>query len=354
MIIWIRATGILVLLVGLLVVIPGFLIDPWTVPFVVTGIIATFLLSFRPFRELYHGSLGRAMLRHLGNSITLFNRFQVIRNGQSIIPSTEGDVFGPRLMVINPGSAVVMEQGGRQTRISGPGIFWSGFFEFARKMYDLRCQQRLIHPSGVLTSDLIQTTLTMCVSYRLNVRPEVSTGDEPLNQAEEQMLKHIDLNVPDWEQEAGSVVQGIARQAASRCTLEELMTAANAAAVEDQIVREANRRLRERGIFVEKVVIENIQPQEDIVSAAAEKWIAQGARAEIELSKANTWHTWLNLLVDAYTRAADANIEPGIIQQEAMYRALQELSQNVSLHITPENSETLREPFRLLTRDRSA
>jgi len=354
MMMFFRPIVISIALIVMLLVVPLIVNGLWTSVFVLESIVIVFWLSFVPVRVLYGGTLSTALGRHILNMLTFFNRFQVIRDGRSMIPATDGDVLGPRIVVINPGSAVVMEQGGRQTRVSGPDILQSGFFEYVRRAYNLRCQQEIIRPPEVLTSDLIPTTIMMCVSYRLNVRPEVSTGDEPLNAVEEQLIQHIDLNMPDWEQETRSVVQGIARQAASELRLGELMTAVNTAAIERRIERESNRRLNQRGILVEQIVIENIQPRADTVSAAADLWIAQNAQMPIELAKARTWQHWLSLLVDAYERAMDANIEPGVIQHEALYRALQELSQNVSLHITPENSETIREPFRLLTRDRSA
>jgi hypothetical protein len=334
MIRWIRAIAIVLAMVALLVVAPSLLIDPLAGVFVLIGIVAAFLLAFHPFRELYGGTLGSALMRHIGNSITLFNRFQIIRDGQSMLPTTDRDVLGPHLVIINPGSAVVMEQGGRQTRVSGPGIFWSGFFEFARKAYNLRCQQDIIRSNSVLTNDLIPTTITLCVSYRLSMRPEVSTGEDPLNEVEEQIIKHIDLNMPDWEQETKSTVQGVARQAASQWSLGELMTAANTAAVERQIVRESNRRLNPRGILVEQIVVENIQPQSEIISAAADRWISASVEQAIENVNSQIYTRWQDATTKSYMAAQAQGIEPESIQQDAFIRVLREFVKNVSINIT--------------------
>ncbi len=70
-------------------------------------------------------------------------------------------------VVIKPGNAVVMEKGGKITRICGPGIIVTTKNEKPRQVFDLRLQFAVLDVENVITADRIPLEIELGVGYKL-------------------------------------------------------------------------------------------------------------------------------------------------------------------------------------------
>lgn len=74
---------------------------------------------------------------------------------------------GPGKIVIEPGNAVVLQSGGRVTRVCGAGIVSTKRFENIKEIVNLRNQFIVSTVENVITADKIPLTITMGIGYRI-------------------------------------------------------------------------------------------------------------------------------------------------------------------------------------------
>jgi len=92
--------------------------------------------------------------------------------------------LGPGVVVIRPGNAVVLEWGGKVTRIEGPGVVKSKRHEIIRKVVDLRPRWLSVTAEKVLTQDRIPLTFEMTVGYRVQPKFDADKNGPPVPTAE--------------------------------------------------------------------------------------------------------------------------------------------------------------------------
>lgn len=74
---------------------------------------------------------------------------------------------GPGKIVIDPGSAVILQRGGKVTRIVGAGIYLTKRHEHIRMAFDLRNQFVVTTEENVITADRIPLTVELGRGYRI-------------------------------------------------------------------------------------------------------------------------------------------------------------------------------------------
>ena len=338
-------------IMALLLVFPSIIYGLPAAAFVLLATLTTWTLSALALNGLYEGSTMRAFKQHLLKIDWLAQSALVIQEGRIVHPKKmdiskqKTPAFGPRLIVVGPCNAAVMECGPKQTRVVGPTIFVSKPYEYVRKIYNLRCRQETLRLSDVLTQDLIPTTVDLCLAYGLRVCREARVGQGKLTESERQTIQWIDLNLPDWETAVKSIVHRTARRVIGARDLIDVVTPQGFAEVEQQVLADVNALLQEWewGLHVERIVVEYIQPQEKIMTAAADRWIALAVEQVIETSKAESWHTWLTRSSDGYGVGEGLGVAQETLQKEALYRALLEVAKNVTIHIAAQDQNKV--PF---------
>ncbi len=84
---------------------------------------------------------------------------------------------GPGKLIIEPGNAVVLQSGGRVTRVCGAGIVSTKRFENIKEVVNLRNQFAVVPVENVITADKIPLTITMGVGYRIKPADDSNAQD---------------------------------------------------------------------------------------------------------------------------------------------------------------------------------
>jgi regulator of protease activity HflC (stomatin/prohibitin superfamily) len=116
----------------------------------------------------------------------LGQRYVVVENGQILTespPKMLSRFGGPGILVVKPGNAVVLEQGGRISDIVGQGVRPLGRFEYLMRpvevkgIVDLRPQWKRTRVKNVLTSDGIPLQIIVGMGYQ--IEPQGVTDRRP-------------------------------------------------------------------------------------------------------------------------------------------------------------------------------
>ncbi len=112
--------------------------------------------------------------------------YWIVENGQIVVEKPKGvlsKLGGPGVLVVRPGNAVVLERGGKVTRIVGPGTYRLRRFEFIKKptdikgIVDLRPQFVKHEKAKVMTRDGIELEITVGEPYQ--IEPKHITDARP-------------------------------------------------------------------------------------------------------------------------------------------------------------------------------
>jgi regulator of protease activity HflC (stomatin/prohibitin superfamily) len=304
---------------------------------VVLTSLATFLVSARLLRDFYGGSTWDAFRHQLGLSLGQMRGLQVIEDGRVVIPSSSGTLLGPRLIIIRPGNAALLVNGGRVTRVTGPRIFRSERFEFVKHVYDLQERQELWTLEKVLTNDLIPTTVKLTTTYMLEISQEARQGDTPLSDDEAHILRRLPFTMPQWPEATRSAVEQSVRQVVSSEDLDGLLASSHHRPLEQRIINLTNQRTLDWGVRIRNVIIECLQPMAEITGATSSRWIADANN--VEVARAQAFKDALLIIADAYRIARDDMEMPDeAIYREVLRRTLEQLAKDpaTKLVITPE------------------
>lgn len=310
------------------------------------SMVLTFALSVEVLREFYGCPLSEAIMTHLRLVFGLLRGFQIIREGRTTFPTSTGPVMGPVLLIIGPNNCVILEGGPRQTRISGPAIFRTGRFEYVRTIYDLRQKQVSRKISSVLTSDLLETTVTLTATYGIKVAPRASRGERPLRPAEINMVQQVDAWMQDWEAGARGVIEAAVRQAVGSLTLRDVLLPNQLVEIARSILGIANGRMRPWGVEINRVEVESVQPAQQVKDATASRWLAD-TEAEtatiVEMARAAAWRNALQLIAAGYLEAKEMGMTDSAIHREVLRRTLEQMAKDPAskIVITPELDSAL-------------
>lgn len=117
--------------------------------------------------------------------------YWVVENGEISLDNSKGLLAkfgGPGVLVIRPGNVVVLERGGRTSRILGPGVHALKYLEFIKKpenlkgIIDLRSQFVVADAENVLTQDGIPLKFQVSSSYVI----------EPKNVTDQRLEMHYE------------------------------------------------------------------------------------------------------------------------------------------------------------------
>jgi len=318
------------------------LFGEWELVFTLASMLLAFGVSAEVLREFYGYPLFEAILTHFRLVFGLLRGFQIIREGRTTFPTSPGPVMGPVLLIIGPNNCVILEGGSRQTRISGPAIFRTGRFEYVRTIYDLRQRQVSRKISSVMTSDLLETTVTLTATYGIRVAPRASRGERLLRPAEINMVQQVDSWMQDWEAGTRSEIEASVRVAVAALPLAGILAPPQFANLAGRILNLANRQLRPWGVAIQRLVVESVQPEQQVKDATVSQWVA-AKQIDVENARATAWATTLAIIARAHRIATDSGMSPVAIHREVLRRTLETIAKDpaTKIVITPELDSAL-------------
>lgn len=281
----------------------------------------TFFIASAVLTELYGGSEWAALSTHLRLVLSLIQGFQIVDDSTPTGPQTGKPLFGPRLLIIRPGKAALLERG-VQRRVVGPGLLTTTPFEYVKYVYHLGDQQIDFSFPDILTQDMVSTTVQLTALYRLNVAPGVGQGLVPLTPPEETRLLRIPLSMPAWETALRHVLLQSVRQATGRHQFDNLLDGSALANLEGTVLALARNRTANWGITIEQIILQGVLATPDVASAM------EARRKERE--RALGMQEALTLLASGYNQARAAGMQEGDIRQEVLRRTLEEIVQQLT------------------------
>jgi len=294
--------------------------------FTLVAVVLTFIIASAVLAELYGGTELQAVGMHLRLVVGTIQGFQTIDDSTPSGAQTSKPLLGPRLLIIRPGKAVVLERGA-QRRVVWPSITTTGPFEYVKYVHHLGDIQTTYNLSDVLTQDLVSTNVHMTAMYRLTVRPEVRQGTAPADAAEEALLQRIPLAIPSWEAALKHVLEQCVRQAVGGSRLDELLDGTDLARVEHDITVRTRRRIAGWGITLQEVIIQGVLANTAVASAMESR--RQDRERALGMQEA------LAILADGYNQAQAAGMQQGDIRLEVLRRTIEEISKQLAAKRTP-------------------
>jgi hypothetical protein len=220
-----------------------------------------FLAATLPLRDLYGGSEMETLAHHLRMMAGASRGYQLVQNGEIVIPDDGLAKDGPCYTLIGPGSAASFVCGAQETRISGPGTFWTVPWERMQRVYDLSPRQESLTYDEVLTRDLLPTRVEIDVIYGMDICEAARRGEQPLDEREVGILRRIDANMHQWESTTRSAIERGVRLALGQKSLIELLSVSDFESLERHILTSANHKLRVWDIRLNTVILRDIQPK---------------------------------------------------------------------------------------------
>lgn len=314
----------------------------------VFAIAVTYFIAAAIQRDLYGGSEWDAFNALFSMALGITRDYHIIEDGRTSLPSdARGPVMGPRLVIIKPDNAAVFEMGPKQTQIKGPGVAKTRAYEYVKSIYDLKEQSMALQLDGVLTRDMMTTTVRLKVMYRIDVSLESRTGQrKALTPDEIGIIQQIHSSTTDWKETTRDAIEACVRQAIAGMNLRDTLSPAGSRRIEEDVRHLSNRMLDEWCITVHRLIAEEVRPSSPVMSTTERQWIAAvetNTTVETERARAAAWRDALALLADSYQRAEAMGMSEVAIHSEAVRRTLEQVAKDPATKfiLTPELSAAL-------------
>lgn len=306
----------------------AFLVGGWPAAIIaVISSVMAIVVSAALLRHVFAESTWQAFRYEVELALGRTKGFQIIEDGKSILPAGEGPVMGPRTVVIKPNNAVILERGSRQTQVSGPALVQTEPFEYVRRIFDLRPRQERLVVHRVNTPDHLALDIALAVTYRIDIPDEMRLGEQPFGTREQQIIRNIDLHVPQWEQATQGVIEGLVRQVAGSLTMVDMLRPSEAQRFEQRMRRLSDDRCNQAWhVRVDSVVLESVQP------------VSEAATHMNERAKAAAQRDALQLMAEGYQLARERGMTDAEIQAEVLRHTLEQIAKDSSteLILSPE------------------
>lgn len=291
------------LIVGMLVVL-------YVLSYIEGGVIAllsalgattlTFILSAVIVRHLYPGGEWEALVHHLKLALGLTRGFLIIQDGKIVVPAkSKGPLLGPHNLIIKPYYAATLERANRQSRIVGPDYVTTDPFEYVKNIIPIGRQQESFDVAHVLSKDCVPVTVTLNVTYHIDLPDEVVLGTKKLNPAQVAMLQAILLNTPDWKAHTRAAIKAATRKHCFKNELQNLLDPDRHANIQAGIQTDAQAACVAWHVVVGSILLENVQPPPEIKAARTSLQVAVTS-GEIRKQRAAATHDALIHLAGAY------------------------------------------------------
>lgn len=248
--------------------------------FALAAIVVTFAVTAGVLRDLYHGSTKEAIKNQLSVMTSIRGGFVVVNEGKIVVPTSHSPHPGPKLVIVRPGNAVVMINGGSTTRICGPSVFMSKNFEYVGEVLRIDRHHKNLPISEVVTSDIDPVAVQVGYYYGINVSEQTIRGENGnivhgdgsrgLTAEELKLLRSLVTLNPKWETALHAQVESTIRGLISQCGYEQLIGANHYQRLARKIVYTMADHVTELGAVVESVSVVQITPNTALLDAHIE------------------------------------------------------------------------------------
>jgi len=248
--------------------------------FTLAAICVTFIVTAGVLRDLYHGSTKDAIKNQLSVMTSIRGGFLVVTGGKIVVPTTQPPHLGPKLVIVRPGNAVVMINGGSITRICGPSVFMSKNFEYVGDVLRIDRQPKTLSISEVVTSDIDPVAVQVRYNFGINMSEKTirgengnivhSDGSRGLTAEELQLLRALVTLNPKWETALQAQVESTIRGLISQCGYEQLIGANHYQRLARKILYSMADHVSALGAVVESVSVVQITPNTALLDAHIE------------------------------------------------------------------------------------
>lgn len=236
-----------------------------------------------------------------------------VRIGEGKINTNRDSILtrtgGPGHLVIYNDSAVLLGQGGRFTRVEGPGFCRLEPFEKIYQIIDLR-PKRWVYPVSGMTKEGVPVTWEVEIHYQIDDGGQTSTQESPFPFSAEAVFRAA---TGQWRREAGTSQDldwegrvvighagGILRSILAQRSLDQLigLTEADARAVRETVQEEMEHKLRVAapglGAKILQVKLDNLKVDDAITQQWIEAWKAHWQRwSDLQLAQAEASGVYL-------------------------------------------------------------
>jgi regulator of protease activity HflC (stomatin/prohibitin superfamily) len=279
---------------------------------IVMGVIGALLVTGLPLLTVSYASAVYVLALHEVDGVSRWDAlryvltlilginlpFMVVENGQALVTKEArkiGVIGGPGELIIKQGNVVVLERGGKISRVVNAGIVKLKRKEMIRNIFNLTRQSNSKEIEHVLTKDRIPLTITMGIGFQIEAaveaekRPESRIApegealtpmlDDGLFQVYEGTIRKAALmsqatsfaqlniekcegetcqNVEEttWQKVAGGVPEGELRDHMMSHRFDELFELVDSAPGEKPEVRVKKRKIYQ----IEQAILEEIKP----------------------------------------------------------------------------------------------
>ena len=264
-----------------------------------------------------------------------------------VVGHTESEPLpGPRMITVRPGNAVLLQY---QTEypVIGHGTRTSRVGETVRRVFDLRDEQRTLEIHETLTRDVVPVSITLTVAFAIDVTAAARQGTLQPTAAESDMLRSLTFMRADWEHAIIAAIESCVRQIMAGFTLAEILGPTPRAALEQRILGCANGRSAGWGIRVNRVILQSIQPKQEVTTATTGQWVApyEGERLRIaDNYRSQATREMLSLIAQGYDNARTLGMTDPQIHREVLRRTLEQIAKDPATKVlfTPELTNLLK------------
>jgi regulator of protease activity HflC (stomatin/prohibitin superfamily) len=236
---------------------------------------------------------------------------------------------GPGRIMVGLGDAVVTERNARFERTLGPGVHALGRFEYPKAVIDVRPQERETVVEGLITSDGIELSAEISVTFEVSRGDQVPTREEPFPFDVEAVrrLAYARTNVGDgqvssWERVVPGITGGKLKDIIAEYKLDELILPDDSPMdmhrrLHMEMERRARAALRNFGVELRGARLGRLELDESITSQYEDYWQAYwkkqsrlkqadgeaAALEEREIARAEAEAVMIQAIVEAVQRA---------------------------------------------------
>lgn len=230
----------------------------------------------------------KVVQRNIVDSLIGINKATIVIAGGKIQTHNPpaGDLAkfgGPGILVVQEGHAVVLERGGRRSRIVGTGVHQLGIFERVNTVIPLMPRSFQIEIENVITQDhVLIEKIKLQVFTRLDLGDQShENGDYPFDDKiinDKVWSPRLGPEVYDWSGVVKSVTDTALRDLAARLMLDDIVLASGASRerLRTELRELINRVTRDRlGVVVNSIVISEIKIPEKARDGLLQRWLAE-------------------------------------------------------------------------------
>jgi regulator of protease activity HflC (stomatin/prohibitin superfamily) len=212
-----------------------------------------------------------------------FRALQIIQDGQviySMPPNEDFRMAGPGTLIIRSGSAAVLEQSGKITRVVGPGFYLTESFEHLCAIVDLSLQSKSWKLEDVLTKESVPLEVEFTVQYRIMVdQPALIKKAE--YKLDEDTIRRAVLTTAGWNEQTEIIAKSVLRDTIATRFLDEIydprsLHFSSGATPRIPLQHEMRRRLSQQsqrwGVEIVHVSLDKITLPEEVRRRMIEAW----------------------------------------------------------------------------------